>query len=205
LFTKLSAWSFNLSSRGEARVYQPSRDTFKRRSHFPAPHEMKIARSSSKFTTTNDTTTNRPTPTDRFTSKMSATLEATRPAGQKKTFGKSTREVPHHSQKAKKWYPAEDEAAPKKVCYFYFLRLCDWHIAVAGCILVQSSSGMCEPDCLQHWSDGCTSFQYTPRAATNGATRSEKPFVPLLPDQLSLPVLSSSSSLVASVASASSS
>jgi large subunit ribosomal protein L6e len=46
---------------------------------------------------------------------MSATLEATRPAGQKKTFGKSTREVPHHSQKAKKWYPAEDEVQPKKV------------------------------------------------------------------------------------------
>ncbi|TVY93903.1 60S ribosomal protein L6-B [Lachnellula willkommii] len=38
---------------------------------------------------------------------------------QKKTFGKSTREVPHHSQKAKKWYPAEDEAAPKKVCDVY--------------------------------------------------------------------------------------
>jgi len=34
---------------------------------------------------------------------------------QKKTFGKSTREVPHHSQKAKKWYPAEDEAVQKKV------------------------------------------------------------------------------------------
>ncbi|KAL3427809.1 ribosomal protein L6e [Phlyctema vagabunda] len=46
---------------------------------------------------------------------MSATLEATRPAGQKKTFGKSTREVPHHSQKAKKWYPAEDEVQHKKV------------------------------------------------------------------------------------------
>jgi large subunit ribosomal protein L6e len=46
---------------------------------------------------------------------MSATLEATRPASQKKTFGKSTREVPHHTEKAKKWYPAEDEAVPKKV------------------------------------------------------------------------------------------
>ncbi|EHL02401.1 putative 60S ribosomal protein L6-B [Glarea lozoyensis 74030] len=44
---------------------------------------------------------------------MSATLEAT--ANQKKTFGKSTREVPHHSQKASKWYPAEDEAQHKKV------------------------------------------------------------------------------------------
>ncbi|KAI8947682.1 translation protein SH3-like domain-containing protein [Xylaria longipes] len=32
-----------------------------------------------------------------------------------KTFGKSTREVPHHSQKAQKWYPATDEPKPKKV------------------------------------------------------------------------------------------
>ncbi|KAI1501762.1 ribosomal protein L6e-domain-containing protein [Biscogniauxia marginata] len=31
----------------------------------------------------------------------------------KKTFGKSTREVPHASQKAQKWYPAEDEPKPK--------------------------------------------------------------------------------------------
>jgi len=37
------------------------------------------------------------------------------PAATKKTFGKSTREVPHHSQKASKYYPAEDESAPKKV------------------------------------------------------------------------------------------
>ncbi|KAK6843152.1 putative ribosomal protein L6.e.B- cytosolic [Apiospora arundinis] len=32
-----------------------------------------------------------------------------------KKFGKSTREVPHHSQKAQKWYPADDEAQPKSV------------------------------------------------------------------------------------------
>lgn len=32
-----------------------------------------------------------------------------------KKFGKSTREVPHHSQKAQKWYPADDEAQPKAV------------------------------------------------------------------------------------------
>lgn len=44
---------------------------------------------------------------------MSATLEATRPT--KKKFGKSEREVPHHTHKAKKWYPAEDEIQPKKV------------------------------------------------------------------------------------------
>ncbi|KAI1143431.1 ribosomal protein L6e-domain-containing protein [Hypoxylon sp. FL0543] len=36
------------------------------------------------------------------------------PATQK-TFGKSTREVPHPSQKAQKWYPAEDEPKPKTV------------------------------------------------------------------------------------------
>jgi hypothetical protein len=84
------------------------------RAFFP-PHEIGNRDSFSKFTTTNDTTTNRPPPIDRFTLKMSATLEASRPAGQKKTFGKSTREVPHHTQKAKKWYPAEDEVQPKKV------------------------------------------------------------------------------------------
>lgn len=32
-----------------------------------------------------------------------------------KKFGKSERTIPHHSQKASKWYPAEDEATPKKV------------------------------------------------------------------------------------------
>jgi large subunit ribosomal protein L6e len=32
-----------------------------------------------------------------------------------KTFGKSTRSVPHPSEKAQKWYPAEDEAKPRKV------------------------------------------------------------------------------------------
>lgn len=41
-----------------------------------------------------------------------------------KTFGKSTRTVPHPSEKAQKWYPAEDEAKPRKVrgC-IYFCRL----------------------------------------------------------------------------------
>ncbi|KAL7629343.1 60S ribosomal protein L6 [Parahypoxylon ruwenzoriense] len=32
-----------------------------------------------------------------------------------KQFGKSTREVPHPSQKAQKWYPADDESKPKTV------------------------------------------------------------------------------------------
>jgi hypothetical protein len=65
---------------------------------------------------------------------MSATLEATRPTGQKKTFGKSTREVPHHSQKAKKWYPAEDEAVAKKVGYISLPRSHNWVVAIAGSI-----------------------------------------------------------------------
>lgn len=68
---------------------------------------------------------------------MSATLEATRPAGTKKTFGKSTREVPHHSQKAKKWYPADDELQPKKVCRHIILEALEdvfmdyWRISAA--------------------------------------------------------------------------
>ncbi|KAL1891259.1 60S ribosomal protein L6 [Sporothrix stenoceras] len=32
-----------------------------------------------------------------------------------KKFGKSSRTVPHHTQRAQKWYPAEDDAQPKKV------------------------------------------------------------------------------------------
>lgn len=62
------------------------------------------------------------TRTKRSNFTMSAVLEATRPAHTKKTFGKSTREVPHHSQKAKKWYPAQDEVVARKVCICYSLR-----------------------------------------------------------------------------------
>lgn len=32
-----------------------------------------------------------------------------------KKFQKGEREVPHHSQKAQKYYSAEDDSAPKKV------------------------------------------------------------------------------------------
>jgi hypothetical protein len=32
-----------------------------------------------------------------------------------KSFGKGERSIPHHSQKANKYYPAEDESVPKKV------------------------------------------------------------------------------------------
>jgi len=34
---------------------------------------------------------------------------------QQKKFGKSTREVPHHSEKAQKWYPADDDSKPKTI------------------------------------------------------------------------------------------
>ncbi|KAI9722241.1 MAG: hypothetical protein M1812_001713 [Candelaria pacifica] len=37
------------------------------------------------------------------------------PASTTKKFGKGEREIPHHSQKAKKWYPTEDENKPRKV------------------------------------------------------------------------------------------
>lgn len=36
---------------------------------------------------------------------------------QTKKFGKGEREIPHHSQKAKKYYPAEDESKPRKVSF----------------------------------------------------------------------------------------
>jgi large subunit ribosomal protein L6e len=35
-----------------------------------------------------------------------------------KQFGKSTREVPASADQAKKWYPADDDSAPKKVSLF---------------------------------------------------------------------------------------
>ncbi|KAL8642902.1 MAG: hypothetical protein Q9226_008453 [Calogaya cf. arnoldii] len=46
---------------------------------------------------------------------MSAQKGSEKPTSQTKKFGKGEREVPHHSQKAKKFYPAEDESKPKKV------------------------------------------------------------------------------------------
>lgn len=44
---------------------------------------------------------------------MAATQEDTKPTTQK--FSKGERSIPHHSQKASKYYPAEDVAVPKKV------------------------------------------------------------------------------------------
>ena len=46
---------------------------------------------------------------------MSAKQDSTKAEHKTKKFGKSDRSIPHHTQKAKKFYPAEDEAKPKKV------------------------------------------------------------------------------------------
>ena len=46
---------------------------------------------------------------------MSAKQEGTTAEHKTKKFGKSERSIPHHTQKAKKFYPAEDEAKQKKV------------------------------------------------------------------------------------------
>ncbi|MCJ1454743.1 hypothetical protein MMC28_005096 [Mycoblastus sanguinarius] len=47
---------------------------------------------------------------------MSAKPEASKAEHKTKKFGKDgERQIPHHTQKAKKFYPAEDESKPKKV------------------------------------------------------------------------------------------
>ena len=47
---------------------------------------------------------------------MSAKQPSETPAGKTKKFGKGERSIPHPSQRAKKYYPAEDEVQQKKVC-----------------------------------------------------------------------------------------
>ena len=100
---------------------------------FRAEHPTLTSRTSpsiSRFTRPTTPYTEPTTTSNGSFVKMSATLEAN---SQKKTFGKSTREVPHHSQKASKWYPAEDEAQHKKVRLEYFsLKIgSDWWLS--GC------------------------------------------------------------------------
>ncbi|MCJ1311449.1 hypothetical protein MMC25_005120 [Agyrium rufum] len=46
---------------------------------------------------------------------MSAKQDTSAAAGSTKSFGKGDRNIPHHTQKAKKYYPAEDESQKKKV------------------------------------------------------------------------------------------
>ena len=47
---------------------------------------------------------------------MAATSSSEPPKGTTKKYGKGERYIPHHSTKAKRFYPAEDEVRPKKVC-----------------------------------------------------------------------------------------
>ncbi|KAG7006744.1 60S ribosomal protein L6-2 [Physcia stellaris] len=46
---------------------------------------------------------------------MSTQQDSSAPSSTTKKFGKGERSIPHHSQKAKKYYPAEDESKPKRV------------------------------------------------------------------------------------------
>lgn len=49
---------------------------------------------------------------------MAATKDDTKPTTQK--FSKGERSIPHHSQKASKYYPAEDVAVAKKVRWLWW-------------------------------------------------------------------------------------
>ena len=54
---------------------------------------------------------------------MSSKSEAAGPV--KKPFGKEHRHVPHHSSKAKRWYPAEDATVKRKVCGILEISHCE--------------------------------------------------------------------------------
>ena len=53
--------------------------------------------------------------TNFFPDKFFVIQRANMSDAQTKKFGKGERTIPHHSQKAQKWYPVDDEAQPKKV------------------------------------------------------------------------------------------
>lgn len=85
---------------------------------------------------------------------MSAKTEPT-----SKKFGKGSRTVPHHSEKAQKWYPADDAPANKKVSRKHAhihehtttgrddTRNCDWKGATGQWdLLGEIWADMCEPD-----------------------------------------------------------
>jgi hypothetical protein len=67
-----------------------------------------------------------------------------------KTFGKSTREVPASSEKAKKWYPADDDAENKKVSLLVMIAM---HLqAVALCFGVRGQDSGTEELRERVWS-----------------------------------------------------
>ena len=57
-----------------------------------------------------------------------------------KKFGKGERTVPHSSQKASKYYPAEDVSAPKKVCRLLRITL---NTLEADAIIGRPCSSLC--------------------------------------------------------------
>lgn len=99
-----------------------------------------------------------------------------------KKFGKGERTIPHSSQKAKKFYPAEDEAKPRKVSRLSAISR-SYH-----CRNITSSQILAAFD------------YFVPNPLLS---RSANPSAPLAPARHSNQVASSSSSLVASEASAS--
>ena len=52
---------------------------------------------------------------------MSTQQDSSVPSSTTKKFGKGEREIPHHTQKAKKYYPADDESKPKRVSPIFLI------------------------------------------------------------------------------------
>lgn len=84
------------------------------------PTNLRISRSGPhQVSHFNPTTTavDKPLPPTFFSSDPSspAANMSDSTVGKTKQFGKGQRTVPHHTQKAQKWYPVDDEPQPKKV------------------------------------------------------------------------------------------
>lgn len=138
---------------------------------------------------------------------MSAKQEASKTEHKTKKFGKTERKIPHHTQKAKKFYPTEDEAKPRKVrdatgaVSFLPSVSFGWGYAYAEKNLNQHS--------WQHAAPTSTAHRTSPalyRTTTDAIShRSANQSMPPVPVKRSNRVASSSSSLAVSAASASSS
>ena len=73
---------------------------------------------------------------------MSTSKSASKEEHKVKKLGKGERSVPHHTQKAKKFYPAEDEAKPKKVCGTLCTHEYRWDTVVLRNLDWKHSSGL---------------------------------------------------------------
>ena len=63
---------------------------------------------------------------------MSTKQDAGKSEPKTKKFGKGERTLPHHTQKAKKFYPVEDESKPKKVCNALLEHFTSWKTLPQG-------------------------------------------------------------------------